>query len=193
MTTSPTHEPNVSPFIFEGNKISLRPLTLDDCTPAYVAWLNDPEVHRYLETRWYGQQTLDSVRHYVEEALKPLSGEHMFAIIAGPAHIGNIKIGSVNLAHKSAVISYFIGERSCWGKGYATEAIRGATRRAFGKLGLYNLQAGSYAKNVASIKALKRCGYKERGRLLNALCTTAESRDDHVLLSLTLPEFKSCI
>ena len=36
---------------FHGARASLRLITVDDCTERYVAWLNDPEVSRYLETR----------------------------------------------------------------------------------------------------------------------------------------------
>jgi hypothetical protein len=32
--------------------ISLRLVVLEDCTPRYLRWLQDPEVNRYLETRW---------------------------------------------------------------------------------------------------------------------------------------------
>jgi len=36
----------------DDGQVTLRPVTLADVTPAYVAWLNDPEVNRYLETRF---------------------------------------------------------------------------------------------------------------------------------------------
>ena len=38
-------------------------------------------------------------------------------------HIGNIKLGPINFIHKNAVISYFIGEKKLWKRGYTTLAI----------------------------------------------------------------------
>lgn len=34
--------------ILKGEKVTLRPLLLSDCTQEYADWLNDPEVNKYL-------------------------------------------------------------------------------------------------------------------------------------------------
>lgn len=189
----PTHPVVANPFIFEGSKVKLRYVTMQDCTPEYAGWLQNPEVNRFLETR-HEAQDLGTVVNFVAKIMGS-EGCHLLAIVEASTgrHIGNIKVGPINQHHQSADISYFIGDPTCWGKGYATEAIKGATKWAFNKLKLYNIEAGSYAKNLASIKALKKAGFHERGRMLNALCTDGEKRDDHVLLSLTLPEMKSSL
>ncbi len=101
---------------FEGEHATLRLLTLDDCSEEYVGWLRDPDVNRYLETRWT-EQTLDSVRAFVTAvAADPAS--HLFAIVEneGGHHVGNLKIGPINSHHGFADLSYFIGEKSCWSR-----------------------------------------------------------------------------
>ena len=155
--------------VFEGARCALRLVTLDDGNERYVAWLNDPLVNRYLETRWT-PQTLDSVRAFVADMLAS-PDRYLFAILHGPRaeHVGNIKVGPMNPHHSHADVSYFIGERSAWGRGLATDAIRVASRVGFDRLGLHRLQAGVYAGNVASARALEKAGYRFEGAWRAAL------------------------
>jgi RimJ/RimL family protein N-acetyltransferase len=168
--------------------IHLRPITVDDCTPTYVAWLNDPEVTKFLETRWH-PQTIKTVRAFVEGILAQQSS-HLLAIIESETgrHVGNIKIGPVNPHHLSADISFFIGDKTCWGKGYATAAIRGATAWAFSTLGLQTLRAGAYGENIGSCKALEKSGYTLRAVFPDEL-TTDGGRDEHLYFSMTRSDF----
>ena len=144
----------------QGDLISLRLAVLNDCSENYLAWLLDSEVNCYLETRWH-DQTMESIRHFVGGLLDdPFS--YLFAIVENETkrHIGNIKLGPINPYHAYADVSYFIGEKKLWGKGYATQAIRLVTQFAFEKLKLHRLQAGIYASNQGSGRALEKAGYK---------------------------------
>ena len=80
-----------------------------------------------------------------------------------------------------AGISYFIGEKDRWGKGYATEAIGLVTRFAFETCKLHYIMAGIYASNISSIKALQKSGFVEQGRLIGQLIG-ADGWEDHVLM-----------
>lgn len=147
----------------EGSALRLRPLTLADVSERYVTWLNDPAVNRFLETR-HRVQTLESVAAFVSE-MTSRADARLFAICLsdGDRHIGNIKVGPIKPNHALADVSLFIGERDCWGKGYATEAIRLASRFAFEQMPVVKLAAGFYAENVASIRAFLKAGYREEG------------------------------
>lgn len=179
-------------FIYTGEKISLRYIDPKDCTEEYLSWLQDPEVNRFLETRHH-TQSLESIKLFVSKMLDS-DASHLFAIIENftSQHIGNLKIGPINHNHKTADISYFIGNKGYWGNGCATEAIKGALVYAFKTLDLYSLRAGVYGANVASIKALEKCGFKQRGTWPNDLATE-NGRADHVWLTITLDEWKSRI
>jgi [ribosomal protein S5]-alanine N-acetyltransferase len=78
-------------------------------------------------------------------------------------HIGNIKIGPINQIHRFADIGLLIGERDCWGKGYATEALRLVTNYAFKTLNLHKLTAGCYDGNKGSEKAFIKAGFVVEG------------------------------
>jgi RimJ/RimL family protein N-acetyltransferase len=146
-----------------GGAIHLRPLTLADVGERYVAWLNDPAVNRFLETR-HQVQTLETVRSFVA-VNSGRADRRLFAICLNETerHIGNIKVGPIKPNHALADVSLFIGERDCWGKGYATEAITLASRFAFAQMPVVKLSASFYATNVASIRAFLKAGYREEG------------------------------
>ena len=148
-------------FLLNGRTVSLRPITLDDVSPRYVAWLRDPEVNRYLETR-LTEQTIETVRNFVERVMAS-ADEHLFAICVDGEHVGNIKVGPIRAYHRLADVSLFVGERHAWGQGVATAAITLISRHAIRDLGLHKLHAGVYAPNVASAKAFLRAGYRQEG------------------------------
>lgn len=147
--------------VLEGKNISLRTIELSDCTQNYLDWLNDTEVNQYLETRLY-EQSLNSIADFVK-SMRESSTCYLFAIIYENKHVGNIKIGPINSFHKFADISYFIGDKTSWGKGVATEAIRLVCEFAFKILKLNKLCAGAYEANKGSQIVLEKNGFKREG------------------------------
>ncbi len=144
-------------------RVLIRPISMDDVSPTYVDWLRDPEINQYLETR-HTEQTLASVGDFVR-AMIASPDQHLFAICLGPEqrHVGNIKVGPVKHPHGLADVSLFIGDRSAWGQGVATAAIKLISRFAIETLGLRKLNAGVYGPNTGSAKAFLRAGYQQEG------------------------------
>jgi len=149
----------------EGERIFLRILSSDDVSDAYLAWMHDPEVTQYLECRWRSFSKED-LRSYVSN-INEDKHNIFFGIFEKTSnlHVGNIKIGNIDMNHRFADIGLLIGERTCWGKGYGSEAISLATRYSFEELNLNKVTAGIYAANVASLKAFLKAGFKEVGLL----------------------------
>jgi len=162
----------------EKAQVSLRLLELADCTDRYAAWLADTVVNEFLETR-YAEQTPEAIRSFVASLIdSPHS--YLFAIVdPGERHIGNIKIGPVVPRHLYADVSYFIGERDAWGKGYGTAAVRIVTRFGFERLHLHRCQAGLYESNIGSHRVLEKAGYVLDGRLPKQL-RIGDRWEDHV-------------
>ncbi len=166
---------------FHLGAVTLRLVTMTDCCERYVAWLNDPQVNRYLETRW-DEQTLASVRAFVTAQIAARDS-WLFAITVGSEHLGNLKIGPVQSRHRYADISYFLGERSAWGQGHATTSIRIAVQIAFAVLDLHRVQAGLYAGNIGSAKALEKSGFLLEGRFVGQL-RGPDGWEDHLWYGL---------
>ena len=171
-------------IVLRTERLHLRPLTAADVTQAYVGWLNDPEVTRFLETR-HSPQTRESVLAFVE-AVNGRPNEHLFGIVlnAGDRHVGNIKVGPVHPLHRVGDVSLLIGARDVWGHGVAAEAIALLSRHAFEALGARKLSASLYAANVGSERAFLRAGYAREG-LRRAHYDLDGRRSDIVELGLT--------
>ncbi|MDZ4677670.1 MAG: GNAT family protein [Oligoflexia bacterium] len=175
-----------------GEKLYLRPVALSDVGERYHRWMNDPEVTKFLEVR-FSPQSLNDVRSYVEKMISK-KDEPFFAICVNETHehIGNIKLGPINPHHKSADVSLVIGEKSAWGKGFASEAIGLVTEYAFKKLALNKLKAGCYSENEGSARAFEKCGWQREGLLRGqAICDGKET--DVVLLGIKFSDYKSGI
>ena len=172
----------------ETQRLYLRALTDLDCTEWYVASLNDPEVNRFLETR-HVHQTRDSVRAFVTD-VNARDNEFLFGIFlrADNRHIGNIKVGPIHPNHRVGDVSLWIGDKSCWGKGFATEAIVAVSRHSFEALGARKLSASMYEPNVGSYRAFIKAGYQDEGRRVSHYSFDS-GRVDLLLTGLTSENF----
>jgi [ribosomal protein S5]-alanine N-acetyltransferase len=152
-------------LVLQSENLFLRPLTIEDVTPDYVRWMNDPEVNRYMGTRYRSQSRAD-VESYVR-TISQKADVYFFAILVLPdkRHIGNIKLELAAPIHQRGELSLFIGERALWGKGLATEAI--SLVRDFGlhHLKLHKLTAGCFSNHKGSARAFEKAGFTHEATL----------------------------
>jgi RimJ/RimL family protein N-acetyltransferase len=80
-------------------------------------------------------------------------------------HIGNIKLGPINIHHNYAEIGLMIGDKDSWGKGFASKSISMITQFGFNQLELEKLNAGCYENNIGSKKSFENAGYQVEGFL----------------------------
>lgn len=156
------------PYSIPGERIHLREFRPSDVGPRYLGWLSDPDVFRFIESNRTAM-TEESVKSYVAEVLA--SPDSVFLAIVRKSdelHIGNLRIGPIHPVHRFASVGMLVGEKTCWGQGYASEAIALATRFAFGTLDLRRLEAASLSLNKGSTKAFLKAGWTydglERGK-----------------------------
>ena len=161
----------------DGTIIFLRQIELSDCGTSYVEWLNDPKVNQYLETRWVNQD-LESIKSFVVDQ-RENTHSVLFAIVLkeNGLHIGNIKIGPINRHHLYADVSYFIGEKSFWHRGIATEAIQLVCGFGFHELNLRKITAGAYSAAIGSWKALEKNGFIREGVFREQVFSNGEYMD----------------
>lgn len=152
---------------FHTKRLYFRKLNESDATKDYVDWLNDSDVNQYLETR-HEVQTIDSCRTFIQQCnLDSFSNLFGIFLKEDHQHIGNAKLGNVNLYHARAELSLVIGAKSSWGKGLGKEVIRALTEYGFEQLGLKRIQAGCYEQNLQSLRVFLNCGYTVEGYFRN--------------------------
>ena len=167
----------------ESSHLTLRTLQTGDDMVSYVRWLVDPDINRFLESRFQNHSE-ESLRGYIN-TMNASSDTLLLGIFLNndSRHIGNIKLGPVNADHHHAAIGILLGERDCWGKGYATEAIALLSDYAFEILGLHKLIAGYYESNAASGGAFSKVGFIEEGHLKQH-CRSDGGWQDSVMMAL---------
>ena len=154
--------------------------------PRYFDWLTDLEVMRFIGREEYLRPIrFERVREYVE-GLWASDCCSFFAVhvLSDERFIGTAKLNYVDqagLASRTADVGIMIGDRACWGKGMATDALHALCQFAFDTLGARKLTAGAIAGNDAVIRAFRRIGFAEEGRLRQKVFLAGEYRD-HVLL-----------
>lgn len=142
--------------------IKLKKLKLNtNITKKYQKWMNDPDVHQFTD-QGKKKHTLNDIRNFVREKNNS-KNEFLFGIFLkkklNEIHVGNIKLGPINLTNRKADISYFIGEKKLWGKGYTTIAINKIIKFAEIKK-LKKIQAGANRLNYGSHRVLVKNGFK---------------------------------
>lgn len=144
-------------------RLFLRHLDVSDATITYAGWLNDPEINRYLETR-HALQTPESCAAFISQCNED-PGTELFGVFLKETgeHIGNAKIGFLNVHYQRAQMSLFIGEKRYWGQGLSSELVRALTAHGFEKMGLHRLEAGCYEDNFASLRVFLKAGYVVEG------------------------------
>ena len=170
----------------ETERLMLRPLAEQDVDARYLAWFADDEVTRWLEARNIAHEEAVAFMRVGEE-----TGRYrVFAICdkATGLHIGNIKFGDIQFEHGVSDLVTVIGDRSYWGRGYATEAIRLGNTLAFASPGLRKLSGAIYSENIGSIKAYVRAGWIVEGVLRGHLVRDGRIQD-RVLVSCFNPAY----
>ena len=151
---------NSSPPFLSGERIYLRGVRLSDVNDCYYGWMNDPEITQFLESR-FQPNSIESIQEYVKSKLgSPNEIFLSIVLLQDHRHIGNIKLGPMDWIHRRGDIGIIIGEKDCWGKGYAVEAIELVVDHAFRSLNLHKLTAGCYANNPASIRCFEKAGFE---------------------------------
>ena len=134
--------------------VTLRPLTVDDVTPAYVQWLNDPEVTRYLMAG-RTPQTAETIRAFIRTVATP------FAIDHDGGFVGTICLRTIDWVSGLAEVGILLGDRRVWGRGVASAALVLLERHAFDEYELRKLWAGTC--NPACARLFDRAGWRYEG------------------------------
>lgn len=159
---------------FKSERFYLRDLTVDDITDEYLGWFQDEKVTSFLEAK---NLTKEEVIKYISHGV--YTGTYfMYAIcdLINDKHIGNVKVGPIDLKHNISDLVVVIGNTKYWGNGVGTEVIKLGNKLAFEKHKIRKLSGGMYSDNIGSIKA-----YTKAGWIIEATLVGHYQLDDKIL------------
>jgi RimJ/RimL family protein N-acetyltransferase len=140
-----------------GRGVSLAPLR-DEDSDSLFEWINDRDlvvlnapyapVTRADHDRWFADvRNRDDVR--------------IFGIRLGEDGrlIGTCQLLEIDRARGTCELQIRIGDRTEWGLGHGTEAVRLLLEHAFGDLGLKRVELDVFAHNERAIRAYEKAGF----------------------------------
>ncbi len=174
-----------------GRLVRPRALDMDDLD-RYIAWINDAEVTRFLGA------TLPAVPRGAEAAWLEKHVQRGFSFddftfaidtLEG-LHIGSISLHKPDAIDRKSVLGIMIGDKTCWDRGYGTDAIRTLLRFAFDETNLHRISLDVSADNLRGIACYRKCGFVEEGRLRDDRFTGGAYHDTLVMRVLE-PEHRA--
>jgi [ribosomal protein S5]-alanine N-acetyltransferase len=161
----------------------IRTLTPNDVHTGYVHGLNDPDVNRYLEVR-HKLQTHQTVSDFIFWNRASTNALLLGIFLHNQSkHIGTIRLHDIDLSLGHCHIGICIFEKSAWGIGIGTDAIKSVTRWAFFQLGLHSIEAHAYLDNIASIRSFEQAGFLRSADNFKSLPSEAHPVQHAVLVS----------
>lgn len=140
-------------------EITLRHLSVDDCTERYLSWLTDSYNISMIGS--IGDiRTLPELRESISQRIND-NQNSLIGIFEDENHIGNLQMRMVN--NQTCIVSILIGEITRRGKGVGFRALETLIKnkslwpKNSGKLNLY---ASIKKTNHASIKLFYSLGFK---------------------------------
>lgn len=168
-------EPLQETLRIEGERIYLRPITIED-TDSVLSWRNDKRVVQNFIYR--KPITREEHLNWLEE--KVGTGKVLQFIICDKETdmpLGSIYLQNFEEENHKAEEGIFLGNQQTSGKGIGSEAGKLLVKFAFEQLGLHKLTARVLAYNMASRRMHEKAGYIQESYLRDELYLDGKYED----------------
>lgn len=159
--------------ILKGELVRLSAIDPQEFGKAISNWSRDSELGRYWDARQVSLRSAKSVSDHFEKELQETSPqEYNFTIRAldDDRLLGDLGFFVTNnWGPRDAFIGLGIGDRTNWGKGFGTDAMKIALRFAFTELNLRRVTLNVFEYNPRAIRSYEKTGFQHEGRLRKAL------------------------
>lgn len=172
------------------SRLRLERIKAEDAAEYYKAGFEiaDPEVAYY--TGGGGTYDFATIEAYLKRIAEAEDRYDFFIRLDDGEAIGEIVLKDVDpdAGRASMRIALFSATRC--GQGYGTEALRLLLDFAFGELGLHRVELEVYSYNERARRSYLKCGFKEEGRLREAVIADGR-RYDLVLMGILRAEYEA--
>ncbi|HEX5367978.1 MAG TPA: GNAT family protein [Dehalococcoidia bacterium] len=173
-----------------GKLVELRAVEAGDLD-RYHVWINDREVIEYIAALGLPvsrAQEEEWLQHAMRQTAPPEITLAIDTIDEG-RHIGSVALHEVSLLSGKAILGIMIGDKSCWSRGYGTDAIVTLLRFAFDDMNLHRVALEVHEENARAIACYRKCGFVEEGRLRHDRFRRGEYRDT-LIMGVLADEFR---
>jgi UDP-4-amino-4,6-dideoxy-N-acetyl-beta-L-altrosamine N-acetyltransferase len=150
----------INPFLI-GDKVYLRALERSDA-PVVLPWFNDPDILRF--TLRYRPMNVQAEERFIEQLSQ---SEHDVVLLVvrreDDQPIGVTSFYQLNFKNRNSLWGITIGDKTCWGRGYGTEATALMMRYGFETLNLHRVTLQVFADNPRAIHIYEKLGFKKEG------------------------------
>lgn len=144
------------------SRVYLRGIESSDYQTTFQ-WRNDEEIFSMVGGQKY-YVTIEKEKRWAEQvALDNNNVRLMVCLKDGDKPIGIVSLTDINYVNRTAHSHILLGDKSSWGRGYGTEALRQLLTYAFDELGMNRVEAQILDTNAGSIRMHQKCGYVEEG------------------------------
>ncbi len=144
-------------------RLTLRRPRLEDSHAVFESWTQDPEVTRFLT--WEPHRQVSDTEAFLERCIRVWEAgtdyPYVITFIKQDAPVGMIEIHARGFQLE---IGYVL-ERSHWGKGFMTEALRKVIAFGLSQPDIFRIQSTCDVENIASARVMEKAGMIYEGML----------------------------
>jgi RimJ/RimL family protein N-acetyltransferase len=155
----------------------MTPITIEELRPEHfplaAKWLSTDGITKWLTAEWRNRSASPSIIAVAVRSRK----NRLFLVRHGDTPCGLVGLADIDLADRTAMLWYLLGDNALAGQGITSGAVRQLADMAFQHVGLVSIYAWIMEDNLASRRVLTKCGFAESGRLRKATCSNGRQVD----------------
>lgn len=171
----------------ENKRIYLRALEPNDYKTS-IQWRKDDAIWDMLGgTKYFVSEAYE--KKWVEDTIFNSKDVKLaICLCKDDKYIGNVYMTDIDNLKRSCHSHIIIGDKDCWGKGYAREALLEAIDYMFKERNIHRIQANILESNVQSLRMHEKCGYKIEGLMRESVFKNGKYQNQYILSILNKNE-----
>jgi RimJ/RimL family protein N-acetyltransferase len=152
--------------LLRGKNVRLSAQDMEQAAAHYFQWSQDAEYMRLVDGDPPVPLSLKATKDTNErEWPEDDPNNIMFLIRANEDDriIGFANLDYISWSQGDSYMGIGLGDRTCWGRGYGSEAMNLLLRYAFTELNLHRLTLTVFEFNERAVRMYQRCGFKTEG------------------------------
>lgn len=166
-------------FQLHGKRISLQLLEREHLRKR-VEFLNDPEVQKTLNFD-YPTSMAKTEAWFSKNVLATNRVDFAFIRNDDSRIMGFGGFINLNARVRKSELYIFLGDKSCWGKGFGRDGYKLLVNYGFAELGLDRIYLYQLVENERAVKATAALGWKTEGLLRKDVWSHGEMKDQYLL------------